>query len=146
MQESPIKFFSEDISYVLRNKTQLRSWLVKCALKKKKKINSLNYIFCSDPFLKKMNKQYLNHDYLTDIITFPTSEPSDKNINGDIYISIDRIKDNAFQYGVSITDELHRVMVHGLLHLCGYGDKSDREKSVMRKQEDESLKARGWRN
>ena len=144
MSETSIKFFNEDVSYVLRNKTQLRAWLVKCALKKKQKINSLNYIFCSDRFLKKMNKQYLNHDYHTDIITFPTSEPGDKNINGDIYISIDRIKDNAAQYGVSISDELHRVMAHGLLHLCGYGDKTDLEKSTMRKQEDECLNARNW--
>ena len=144
MPESPIKFFNEDVSYVLRNKTQLRTWLVKCVLKKKKNAGSLNYIFCSDRFLKKMNKQFLNHDYHTDIITFPTSEPGDKNINGDIYISIDRIKDNAAQYGVSVFDELHRVMVHGLLHLCGYGDKTDREKSTMRKQEDECLKARDW--
>ncbi len=139
-----INFFLEDISFLLKNKTQLRSWLVKCASLKKKKIDCLNFIFCSDSYLKKMNRKYLNHDYFTDIITFPSSSPGEKSISGDIYISIDRIKDNAQQYGIKFSDELHRVMVHGLLHLCGFGDKTEVEKKQMRKQEDICLKKRAW--
>lgn len=137
---SVINFFNEGISYTLRNKTGLRSWLMKCASAEKKKIAALNYIFCSDKYLKKINKQYLNHNYFTDIITFSTSEPGDKTINGDIYISIDRVKENAATYGVRINEELRRVMAHGLLHLSGYGDKSEKEKKLMRKKEDDCLK------
>lgn len=137
---SVINFFNEGISYTLRNKTLLRSWLVKCAFAEKRKIDTLNYIFCSDNYLKKINKQYLNHDYFTDIITFSTSDPGDKTISGDIYISIDRVKENAATYGVRINEELHRVMAHGLLHLCGYGDKSEKEKKLMRKKENGCLK------
>ncbi len=140
MPESPINFFSEDVTFILKNKTLLRSWLVKCAFSEKRKIDALNYIFCSDKYLKKINKQSLNHDYFTDIITFSTSEPGDKTISGDIYISIDRVKENATTYGVRINEELHRVMAHGLLHLCGYGDKSEKEQELMRKKEDGCLK------
>ena len=139
MQEPSIQFFNEDVRYVLKNKTEIRLWLVKCAKRNQKKIASLNFIFCSDLFLKKINLQYLNHNYLTDIITFPTSGPGDKIVSGDIYISIDRVKENADTYGVRISDELQRVMVHGLLHLCGHKDKTSKDQLEMRKQEDASL-------
>ena len=139
MPESPINFFNEDVVFILKNKTLLRSWLTRCAFAEKKKIDALNFIFCSDPFLKKINNQYLNHNYFTDIITFPTADPGMKTISGDIYISIDRVKDNAAQYGVKFSEELHRVMAHGLLHLCGYGDKTEAEKIKMRKAEDGCL-------
>src|SRR4030095_15922541 len=139
MNEHSIQFFYEDVSYVLRNKTKIRSWLAGCAIRNQKKIASLNFIFCSDLFLKKINLQYLNHNYFTDIITFPTSSPREKNISGDIYISIDRVKENAGTYGVRISEELHRVMVHGLLHLCGYKDKTSKDQLAMRKQEDACL-------
>ncbi len=119
-----INFFSENIPFTLSKKTLIRSWLLKCAKSEKQTISELNYIFCSDNYLKKINKQFLNHNYFTDVITFPTSTPNDKTISGDIFISIDRVRDNAKTYGVKINDELHRVMVHGLLHLCGYGDKT----------------------
>lgn len=131
-----IIFFTESIIFTLKNKNHLRSWLLKCALSEKKKIHSLNYIFCSDSYLRKLNKQFLDHDYFTDIITFPTSIPGEKSISGDIFISIDRVRDNAKTFGVRINEELHRVMVHGLLHLCGYGDKTESEKKLMRKKED----------
>lgn len=134
-----IFFFTESINFTLKNKKHLRSWLIKCAANEKQNISELNYIFCSDNYLRKINKQFLNHDYFTDIITFPTSTPGDKNISGDIFISIDRVRDNAKSYGVRINEELHRVMVHGLLHLCGYGDKTAAEVKVMRGKEAECL-------
>jgi len=135
-----IIYFSEDTSFTLRTKTTTRSWLLKCAKSEKQNILELNYIFCSDNYLKKINKQYLNHDYFTDIITFPTAAPGDKNISGDIFISIDRVRDNAKTYGVKTNEELHRVMVHGLLHLCGYGDKTSSQEKIMRAKEDFYLK------
>lgn len=131
-----INFFTESIVFTLKNKTLLRSWLLKCAKSEKQTIAELNYIFCSDNYLKKVNKQFLNHNYFTDVITFPKSTPGDKSISGDIFISIDRVRDNAKTYGVRVNEELHRVMVHGLLHLLGYGDKSAAEVKVMRGKEE----------
>ncbi len=130
-----INFFTESTIFTLKNKTHLRSWLLKCAKSEKQTISELNYIFCSDNYLKKINKQFLNHNYFTDVITFPTSLPGDKAISGDIFISIDRVRDNAKTYGVRVNDELHRVMVHGLLHLCGYGDKTSSQEKTMRGKE-----------
>ncbi len=135
-----IHFFSENIPFTLSNKTLIRSWLLKCAASEKQTISELNYIFCSDKYLRKINKKFLNHDYYTDIITFPTSMPGDKNISGDIFISIDRVRDNAKSYGVRVNEELHRVMVHGLLHLCGYGDKTSSQEKIMKAKENFYLK------
>ena len=95
------------------------------------------YIFCSDEYLYNLNQEYLNHDTYTDIITFPYSEPP--LVEGDIFISIDRVKENASQFGAPFEQELHRVMIHGVLHLCGYSDKSPDEEALMRKKEDEAL-------
>lgn len=136
MPESPVNFFSEGVTFILKNKTLLRSWFIQCAFAEKKKLGTLNYIFCSDIHLKKINKRYLDHNYFTDIITFPDSEPASKLLGGDIFISIDRVKENAHAFNVTFTEELHRVMVHGLLHLCGHGDKTDQQKKNMRKLED----------
>lgn len=136
---STINFFTESTNFNLRNKTIIRSWLVKCSKQEKKSFGELNYIFCSDNYLRKINKQYLNHDYFTDIITFPTSAPNENLISGDIFISIDRVRENAKTYRVKVDEELHRVMAHGLLHLCGYGDKSEKEIKLMRKKENECL-------
>jgi len=142
MPELSINFFSEGITFILKNKLFVRSWMANCALAEKKKIATINYIFCSDNYLKKINKQYLNHNFFTDIITFPTENTNKKIISGDIYISIDRVKENAIHFEVTSTDELHRVMIHGLLHLCGYGDASVAEKKRMRKKEDFYLVSR----
>ena len=139
MPGTTINFFTENISYVLRDKSGVRKWLDRCARKEKKKIGTLNYIFCSDRYLRKINKQHLNHDYNTDIITFPDNSAGDKSISGEMYISIDRVKVNAAEYGVSVKNELHRVMVHGLLHLCGYDDKTSKGRMEMRKREDTCL-------
>nr|MBP9083360.1 rRNA maturation RNase YbeY [Bacteroidia bacterium] len=111
--------------------------------KEKLRIETINYIFCSDKFLRKINKQFLNHDYFTDIITFP-HEQFTAHIGGDIYISLDRVRENAEEFNQSFTNELHRVMAHGVLHLCGYGDKSEAEEKLMRKMEEKWLKARNF--
>lgn len=137
-----INFFTESIKFTIRDKTKIRNWLLKCTSTKKKKIGELNYIFCSDNYLRKINKQYLNHDYFTDIITFPASSKTENLVSGDIFISIDRVKENAKTYSVTQIDELHRVMAHGLLHLCGYRDKSEKEVKKIRKMENEWLRKR----
>ena len=110
-------FFTEDINFVLRDKTAIRNWLEQCARKEKKKTGTLNYIFCSDRYLRNINKKFLNHDYNTDIVTFPDNSEDGKTIGGEMYISIDRVKVNAKEYGVSPRTELCRVIVHGFLHL-----------------------------
>ena len=141
MKEESIKFFTEDTSYQLRQRGEIRTWLKSIAKKEKYSIQELNYIFCSDEYLLQMNKDFLAHDYYTDIITFDNSEIKGK-IEADIFISIDRVKDNAQLQKTSIKDELHRVLVHGLLHLTGYKDKTSKEQEMMRKKEDSSLSLR----
>ena len=139
-----INFFVEQTRFALQNKTAVRNWLVNSARKEKKSIEKLNYIFCTDEYLLSINKTYLNHATLTDIITFPTEglgdllmSNSNKNkLNGEIYISIDRVKENAKIFNVKFTTELHRVMIHRLMHLYGYGDKSAVKKKQMRGKED----------
>ena len=143
-QKAEIFFFKEGVQFLLRNKSEISKWLIAVAKKKKKKILSLNYIFVNDNFLLKMNRKYLNHDTFTDIITFDNSFESNSknNISGEIYISIDRVKDNAKNLGNSANDELHRVMAHGLLHLCGFGDKTPKEIKRMRAEEENALDLR----
>jgi rRNA maturation RNase YbeY len=136
-----IRFFSEDIKLLLKNKTQLRDWFINTAKAEGNSIKELNYIFCSDAYLLEMNQSYLNHDTYTDIITFDNSETNGK-VLGDIFISIDRIKENAKNFGVTESEELHRVMIHGLLHLLGYGDKSKAEKTIMTEKENHYLALR----
>ncbi len=130
-----IFFFNEaPINYQLRHKTKLRQWIVEVAQQEKHDITQLNYIFCSDDYLLVLNQQYLNHHTYTDIITFDNSE-NDEPIESDIFISIERVEDNARTFEVSFINELYRVMIHGVLHLCGYGDKNKTEKALMRKKE-----------
>jgi rRNA maturation RNase YbeY len=135
MKNYRISVFKEDVAFRLNAKEKLFKWLRIAAAKEKFSIEALNYIFCSDKFLRKMNVKYLEHDYFTDIITFDNSTEK-KKIIGDIFISIDRIRINAKQYETTFDDELHRVMIHGLLHLVGYSDKSVSQKKEMRKMED----------
>lgn len=135
MKNSSIHFFKESVSFRLTKQDELRKWIMQAAKKEKYSIDNLNYIFCSDKYLKKINKDYLNHNYYTDIITFDISSQKGR-IEGDIFISIDRIQANAKQYKVSPVDELRRVMIHGLLHLVGYKDKSPKDQSEMRRMED----------
>jgi len=130
-----ILFFSEEINFTLRKKKLVRAWINASIELENKVAGSINYIFCSDNFLHKINVKYLNHNTLTDIVTFDNSS-NDHEVSSDLFLSIDRIKENAKQYKVSFVNELHRVMIHGILHLLGYNDKTEMEKKTMRSKED----------
>jgi probable rRNA maturation factor len=136
-----IQFFEEDISYKLKNKTAVRKWITDTIIAEGYKLRELTYIFCSDEYLLQINRQYLDHDTYTDIITFDNSE-EDKVIAGDIFISIERIKENAAKFNVTETQELHRVIIHGALHLLGYTDKTKETKKKMTLKEDHYLNNR----
>ncbi|NCP45943.1 MAG: rRNA maturation RNase YbeY [Flavobacteriales bacterium CG18_big_fil_WC_8_21_14_2_50_32_9] len=131
---SSIIFHQEDISFRLKNIKKIKSWIEKSIALERGIVGDLNYIFCSDTYLHKINLEYLKHDTLTDIITFDYSEK--KQISGDIFISIDRIKENALKFNQSTDIELNRVLIHGVLHLLGYKDKTPKEKETMRAKED----------
>ena len=126
--------FTSNTNFQLRHKTVLKSWIKKVVGKEGKKMKDLSFIFCDDMELLNKNSKYLNHDTLTDILTFDYSE--NNNISGDIYISIDRVKENAKTYKVTFENELDRVMIHGVLHLLGYKDKSKKDQKAMREKED----------
>lgn len=113
------------------------SWIEKVILRYKCTLGALSYIFCSDTYLHRLNVEYLDHDTLTDIITFPYAEPP--LVSGDLYISLDRIRDNAQERSLPFVEELKRVVIHGVLHLCGFGDKTPEEAARMRELEDEAL-------
>ena len=136
-----IQFFEEDISYKLKNKTQVRQWIQDAILTEGFKLKELTYIFCSDTYLLQINKQYLDHDTYTDIITFDNSD-IDNTVVGDVFISIDRIRENAQKFNITETIELHRVMIHGALHLLGYTDKTAESKNLMTNMEDKYLAKR----
>ena len=126
--------FTSKTNFQLRNKVALKSWIKKVVEKEGRKMKDLSFVFCDDMDLLDKNSKYLNHDTLTDILTFDYSE--NNNISGDIYISIDRVKENAKTYKVTFENELDRVMIHGVLHLLGYKDKSEKEKKIIRAKED----------
>jgi rRNA maturation RNase YbeY len=130
-----IHFFSEETPFQLKQKLNRKRWLKEIADGENYSINELNYIFCTDEYLYEINVEYLNHDTYTDIITFDNSEIEDE-IEGDIFISIERVKDNASKHEVSIEDELSRVISHGLYHLIGYKDKKKTEAELMRSKEE----------
>lgn len=132
-----INFFSEEIDFDVPDEAYLPHWIEQVLSREGKTLTGINYVFTGDAYLHRMNVEYLNHDTLTDIITFPYSEGSE--IQGDIFISIDRIRENAVQFGVAFEEELRRVMAHGALHLCGYLDKTAEEKKLMSAKEDEAL-------
>lgn len=137
-QEENIIFFAEQIDFALSNEEKAKDWLQLVAQKANYTVNGLNYIFCNDAYLHQINVEYLDHDTYTDIITFDNSE-EEQLIEGDIFISIERIHENAASYQVPFQTELHRVMAHGLLHLIGFGDKTAAEKLEMRTQEDQAI-------
>lgn len=139
MNYNQVTFHTEDILFNLPFKASIiKDWLIQLALVEDKKLFRITYIFCSDHYLHKINLEYLNHDTLTDIITFPYSDNL-SNIEGDIFISIDRIRENAITFKASFEEELVRVIAHGLLHLCGYQDKTDEEKELMREKEAQAI-------
>lgn len=140
MANANIHFFTEDTDFKLARKMKLRAWIQRVAKNHGFSISDLNYIFCSDDYLLVMNQQYLDHDTYTDVITFDNNpEAGTGRIVGDIFISIDRIRDNAKELGIQPDAELHRVMIHGALHLMGFGDKSASDKLKMTREEDKSL-------
>ena len=137
---STIFFNNADKSTSLRHRTELKNFINKQCLKEGVHIQTLQYVFCSDNFLLDINKQYLNHNYYTDIISFDLSDQKGQLI-GDVYISIDRVKENAKTEGNLYTHELLRVIFHGALHFCGYKDKKPADAKLMRSMEDKWLKA-----
>ena len=130
-----INFFTEDISYTLKRKTKIKSWITATIKEEDYALNELNFIFCSDAYLLRINQDYLQHDDYTDVITFDNAEKL-KTIVGDIFISIDRIKENAAQFKSTTEIELCRIMIHGTLHLLGYKDKTKAAKAQMTAKED----------
>lgn len=129
----PVKFFNEDYSYRLKSKKFIRDWIDKTIQNEGCQEGDINFIFTSDKYLLSVNKKYLNHNYYTDIITF--NYCNENTINGDIFISIETVKNNSRRFGVNMTEELHRVIIHGVLHLIGYDDQKDSQKTIMREKE-----------
>ena len=135
--ESPVNFFYET-PVSLKQRTELKRFIQEIFRREKKKLSSLNYIFCSDRRLLEINRQFLQHDYYTDIITFELSVAG-QPIEGEIYVSTDRVRDNASQHKTVFNRELHRVIFHGVLHLCGYKDKTTSQEMLMREKEEHYL-------
>lgn len=133
-----IRFFFPYNEFSLTSRTNLKQFIQKIFKKEKTVLTSLNYIFCSDEYLLHINQQFLKHDDYTDIVTFNLSNDKER-VEGEIYISVDRVKDNAKTLNTSFKNEIHRVIMHGALHLCGYKDKLKDEKLTMRKMEDRYL-------
>jgi len=129
-----IYFFEEDVSYLLKRKTRIKDWIFLTAKEEGRKVENINIILCSDAYLLELNVQHLNHNYLTDVITFPL-ENRKGFINGDIFISLDRLQVNSLNYKVSLEIELLRVIIHGVLHLLGYGDKRVDDRKIMKSKE-----------
>jgi rRNA maturation RNase YbeY len=130
--------FNYENDFELNNEEQLSNWISRVIASEEKKEGEISYIFCDDDYLLNLNEQYLNHDTLTDIISFDYSMGNE--IHGDIFISTERVKDNATDFKVSFEEELMRVMVHGVLHYCGYKDKTEEDEALMRSKEDEKIK------
>ncbi len=132
--------FNYETDFQLEQPDQISRWISNSIVEENCNEGEINYIFCSDDYLHKINVQFLNHDTLTDIISFDYSVG--KELHGDIYISVDRVKENASEYDVKFEEELARVLIHGVLHYCGYKDKSDKEAKLMRSKEDYYLDKR----
>lgn len=137
----PINFFYEDVDYRLHNQPAVAKWINNIIIAEGNKLIELNFIFCSDEYLYKINVEYLNHETYTDIITFDNKE-KEGELEGDIFISIERVRDNAEQLKLPIEEELHRVIIHGALHLMGYNDKTPEEQEAMREKEETCLSLR----
>lgn len=138
MSKASIHFFTEDTNYSLKKKTLIKEWIKSAILEEGYILQELNFILCSDEYLLRMNQDYLQHDTYTDVITFDNSEAL-KTIAGDIFISIERVQENAQDLKVPVATELQRVMIHGTLHLLGYKDKGKAAKSKMTSREDHYL-------
>lgn len=140
MPKDPISFHNKNSDFTLKNSTKVAQWITHCIEKENLIPGPIAFIFTSDSYLREINEKYLNHDTYTDVIGFDYSE--NNTISGDVFISIDRVRENAYHYSSSFPDELHRVMIHGLLHFCGYDDKRPGDKDKMREKEDYCLSLR----
>lgn len=129
--------FNYETEFTLSNQEKITSWIENCISNEGFELGEINYIFCDDTYLHKLNVEFLNHDTLTDIISFDNT--LGKIVNGDVFISIERVKDNALLFQTTFDEELHRVMIHGVLHYVGYKDKSEAEKEAMRNKENQYL-------
>lgn len=136
-----IEFYSET-DFQLDNPKEITDWISSIINLENHEQGDLIYVFCDDTYLHKLNVDFLNHDTLTDIISFDNS--LGKQVHGEIYISVDRVKENAEIFNVTFLDELHRVIIHGILHFCGYNDKTKKDSLLMRKKEDEALNCRNF--
>ena len=139
--DHPIEFHSEDVDFSLSNPEQVSDWIASIIEQHDSELANLTYVFCSDDYLHQINVEYLDHDTLTDIITFDNAD-EEGVVESDIFVSIDRVKDNAQTLGIPFEDELHRVLIHGILHLLGFKDKTEEQEALMRKQEDSCLSLR----
>lgn len=133
-----IQYFNEDVAFPKIRKRVTTNWIKQVILIEEKKVGDISFIFCSDEYLLDVNKRYLDHDYYTDIITFDYVEG--KVINGDIFISVDRVKENAHEFETNFNSEIHRILIHGVLHLLGYKDKAKKDKFLMTEKEEIYLK------
>jgi rRNA maturation RNase YbeY len=129
--------FNYETNFIIENEGLIANWLSKAILSENKKEGEINYIFCNDEYLHKINLEHLKHDTLTDVISFDYCIGNE--LSGDIFISVERIKENAIDFNVSFEEELKRVMIHGILHFCGYKDKTTNDELLMRSKEDEKL-------
>jgi rRNA maturation RNase YbeY len=130
--------FNYELEFQLENEEQYSSWISNVISSESKKEGDINYIFCDDEYILEINKQYLDHDYYTDIISFDYSVGNE--LHGDIFVSIERVRENAVEFEVTFDEELKRVLAHGVLHYCGYKDKTEEEELLMRSKEDEKIK------
>jgi rRNA maturation RNase YbeY len=137
--EHAIQFFADGIDFELEDSEAIRTWIEATIVEEKKRLSFINYIFCDDEYLLQINIEHLQHDFYTDIITFPYSATA---VESDIFVSIDRVRENAKDLGISFLNELHRVLIHGALHLCGHKDESDEDEAGMRQKENYYLQKR----
>jgi len=133
----PIRFFYEEIDYKIKYPRKTTLWITESARREKRSVSDVNYVFCSDSYLLRLNQKFLGHHSLTDIITFDYSVG--KKVSGEVYISLDRVKENSLKFKSTYHDELLRVMIHGILHLAGFKDKKPKELAIMRKKEEAYL-------
>jgi len=136
LEKGEINFFSEN-EFILKDEKDYREWIERSILSEDKFIGDISFVFCNDEYLHKINLQYLSHDTYTDIISFDNTLGN--TLQGDIFISTERIRENAQNFNAEFSEELKRVLIHGVLHFCGYKDKTERQKELMRRKEEEKM-------
>ena len=129
--------FNYETEFILENETLFSDWISRVILSENKKEGDINYVFCDDEYILEINKQYLDHDYYTDIISFDYSVGNE--LHGDVFVSVERVRENATDFDVTFVEELKRVIIHGILHYSGYKDKSEEEELLMRQKENEKI-------